>query len=228
MEALQQTERTRLRRLPKRGSFDRAVVNAIIDGALICHVGFVHQGAPFVIPTLHVRIGDQLYVHGSAASRMLRSAAEGIPLCVTVTHIDGLILARSAFHHSINYRSAVILGTAREVVGDEEKTRVLHALVNHVVPQRWEEARPPYPKELAATSVLGMEITEASAKVRTGFGADDEEDYAMPIWAGVVPVKMTIGAPVPDERVMPGVTIPGYVTNYRLPDERGHNNGKTG
>jgi len=228
MEELRPTERTRLKRLPKRGSFDRAVVNAIIDGALICHVGFVHAGSPFVIPTLHVRIGDQLYVHGSAASRMLRTAAEGIPLCVTITHIDGLILARSAFHHSINYRSAVILGTAHEVVGEEEKTRVLHALVDHVVPDRWKEARPPYPKELAATSVLGLPITEASAKVRTGFGADDEEDYAMPIWAGVIPVKMTIGASVPDDRVLPGVAIPGYVANYRLPDERGNSNGKAG
>jgi nitroimidazol reductase NimA-like FMN-containing flavoprotein (pyridoxamine 5'-phosphate oxidase superfamily) len=228
MEDLQQTERTRLRRLPKRGSFDRQVVNAIIDGALFCHIGFVHNGAPFVIPTLHVRIGDNLYVHGSAASRMLRSAAEGIPLCVTVTHMDGLILARSAFHHSINYRSAVILGAGVEVTGDEEKTRVLHALVEHVFPQRWNDARPPYPKELAATSVLSLPITEASAKVRTGFAADDEEDYAMPIWAGVIPVKMTIGAPVPDQRVIPGVAIPTYVANYRLPDERGNTNGKAG
>jgi nitroimidazol reductase NimA-like FMN-containing flavoprotein (pyridoxamine 5'-phosphate oxidase superfamily) len=228
MEELQQTERTRLRRLPKRGSFDREVVNAIIDGALICHVGFMHNGAPFVIPTLHVRIGDRLYVHGSAASRMLRAAAEGIPLCVTVTHIDGLILARSAFHHSINYRSAMILGTAREVEDADEKTRVLHALVDHVVPERWQQARPPYPKELAATSVLAMPITEASAKVRTGFGADDEEDYAMPIWAGVIPVRMTIGAPAPDDRVIPGVAIPNYVANYRLPDERGKTNGKAG
>jgi len=228
MEELRPTERTRLKRLPKRGSFDRAVVNAIIDGALICHVGFVHAGSPFVIPTLHVRIGDQLYVHGSAASRMLRTAAEGIPLCVTVTHIDGLILARSAFHHSINYRSAVILGTAREVKGEEEKTRVLHALVDHVVPGRWQEARPPYPKELAATSVLSLPITEASAKVRTGFAADDEEDYAMPIWAGVMPIRMTIGAPAPDDRVLPGVAVPNYVANYRLPDERGTTNGKVG
>jgi len=228
MEELQQTERTRLRRLPKRGSFDREVVNAIIDSALICHVGFVHNNAPFVIPTLHVRIGDRLYVHGSAASRMLHTAAEGIPLCVTVTHIDGLILARSAFHHSINYRSAVILGTATEIEDDDEKTRVLQALVDHVVPERWQQARRPYPKELAATSVLGMQITEASAKVRTGFGADDEEDYAMPIWAGVIPVKMTIGAPVPDDRVMSGIGIPDYVAHYRLPDERGNTNGKAG
>lgn len=228
MEELRPTERTRLKRLPKRGSFDRDVVNAIIDQALFCHVGFVHNGAPFVIPTLHVRIGDHLYVHGSAASRMLRTAAEGIPLCVTVTHIDGLILARSAFHHSINYRSAVILGTANEVTEDEEKTRVLHALVEHVFPQRWKDARPPYPKELTATSVLGLPITEASAKVRPGGPSDDEEDYALPIWAGVIPVKMVTCAPVADERLAPGIAVPSYLSNYRLPDERGKANGKDG
>jgi nitroimidazol reductase NimA-like FMN-containing flavoprotein (pyridoxamine 5'-phosphate oxidase superfamily) len=228
MEELRPTERTRLRRLPKRGSFDRDVVNAIIDHALICHVGFVHNDAPFVIPTLHVRIGERLYVHGSAASRMLRTAAEGIPLCVTVTHIDGLILARSAFHHSINYRSAVILGTAAEVTAEAEKTHVLHALVDHVVPGRWKEARPPYPKELAATSVLALPITEASAKVRTGFAADDDEDYAIPIWAGVMPVTMSVGAPVADEHLLAGVGLPDYVANYRLPDAREESNGKVG
>src|SRR5215467_13952946 len=193
MEALQPTERSRLKRMLQRGSVVRVIVYQIIDTALFCHGGYVHNGAPFVVPTLHVRIGERLYVHGSAASRMLRTAAGGIPLCVTVTHVDGLILARSAFHHSINYRSAVILGTAEEVTDHDTKMRVLHALVEHVVPGRWQDARPPHPKELAATSVLSLPITEASAKIRPGGPSDDEEDYALPVWAGVIPLKMTTG-----------------------------------
>ena len=228
MEELRPTERTRLKRLPKRGSFDRKVLYEIIDQALFCHVGFVHQGAPFVIPTLHVRIGDRLYVHGSAASRMIRTAAGGVPLCVTVTHLDGVILARSAFHHSISYRSAVILGTAEEVLDDAEKNRALEALVEHVVPGRWREARPPAPKELAATSVLSLPITEASAKVRPAGPNDDEEDYALPVWAGTIPVRLVTGAPIPDDRLIPGIEIPATVSNYRLPDNRGIGNGKTG
>lgn len=226
MEELQPTERTRLKRMPQRGSFEREIVYQIIDKALFCHVGFVHDGAPFVVPTLHVRIGARLYVHGSAASRMLRTAAGGVPLCVTVTHVDGLILARSAFHHSINYRSAVILGTAQEVTDQDTKLRVLHALVEHVVPGRWQDARPPHPKELAATSVLGLPITEASAKIRPGGPNDDEEDYALPIWAGVIPLKMTTGAPVADARLTGGVEVPAYVAGYLLPDARGNRNGQ--
>ncbi len=228
MEELRATERTRIRRMPKRGSYDRALINSIIDQALFCHVGFVHEGTPFVIPTLHVRVGDRIYVHGSAASRMLRTAAGGVPMCVTVTHIDGIVLARSAFHHSVNYRSAVILGVAEEVVGDAEKNRVLEALVNHVVPGRWSEARPPHPKELAATSVLGLPITEASAKVRPGGPVDDEEDYALPVWAGNIPIRLTAGAPIPDERLGPGVAISPSVAGYRLPGERGDRNGTSG
>ncbi len=226
MEEIRTTERTRVKRLPKRASYDREVVNAIIDEAMFCHVGFIHQGAPFVIPTLHVRIGERLYVHGSAASRMLRAAAGGIPLCVTVTHFEGLILARSAFHHSANYRSAVVLGTAEEVTDDAEKTRVLNALVDHLVPGRWRDARPPNPQELLATSVLGLPITEASAKVRPGGPSDEEGDYALPVWAGVIPMKVVTGAPIPDERNMAGIQIPEYVANYRLPDARGNGNGK--
>lgn len=228
MEALTPTERTRLKRLPKRGSFDREVVNAIIDQALYCHVGFVHHGSPFVIPTLHVRIGDNLYVHGSAASRMLRTASEGIPLCITVTHIDGLVLARSAFHHSVNYRSVVVLGTATETEDAAEKNRVLEALVEHIIPGRWADARPPAPKELAATSVLCMPITEASAKIRAADAADDEEDYALPVWAGTIPLRVVSGAPAPDARLTDGIELPPYVSNYRLPDARGNTNGKAG
>jgi nitroimidazol reductase NimA-like FMN-containing flavoprotein (pyridoxamine 5'-phosphate oxidase superfamily) len=228
MEALQPTERTRLKRMPQRGSYDREIVYQIIDNALFCHVGFVHNDAPFVVPTLHVRIGERLYVHGSAASRMLRTAAGGIPLCVTVTHVDGLILARSAFHHSINYRSAVILGAAEEVTDHDAKLRALHALVEHVLPGRWQDARPPHPKELAATSVLSLPITEASAKIRTGGPSEEAEDYALPIWAGVIPLKMTTGAAVADDRLMGGVEVPEYVANYLLPDSRRDSNGKTG
>jgi nitroimidazol reductase NimA-like FMN-containing flavoprotein (pyridoxamine 5'-phosphate oxidase superfamily) len=228
MEDLQPTERTRLKRMPQRGSYDRALVYQIIDSALFCHVGFVHNDAPFVVPTLHVRIGERLYVHGSAASRMLRTAAGSVPLCVTVTHVDGLILARSAFHHSINYRSAVILGTAQEVTDQDAKMRVLHALVEHVVPGRWQDARAPHPKELAATSVLSLPITEASAKVRPGGPSDDEEDYALPIWAGVIPLKMAAGAPVADDRLVDGVEVPTYVARYLLPDARRSANGQAG
>src|SRR5579885_3233457 len=199
MEELRATERTRIRRMPKRGSYDRALINSIIDQALFCHVGFVHEGTPFVIPTLHVRVGDRIYVHGSAASRMLRTAAGGVPMCV-----------------------------AEEVVGDAEKNRVLEALVNHVVPGRWSEARPPHPKELAATSVLGLPITEASAKVRPGGPVDDEEDYALPVWAGNIPIRLTAGAPIPDERLGPGVAISPSVAGYRLPGERGDRNGTSG
>ncbi|HKN01917.1 MAG TPA: pyridoxamine 5'-phosphate oxidase family protein [Candidatus Binataceae bacterium] len=226
MEEIMATERTRVKRLPKRASYDREVVHAIIDEAMFCHVGFVHQGAPFVIPTLHVRIGEWLYLHGSAASRMLRTAAGGIPLCVTVTHFGGLILARSAFHHSANYRSAVILGTAQEVTDAAEKTRVLHALVEHVVPGRWRDARPPNPQELLATSVLGLPITEASAKVRPGGPSDEEEDYALPVWAGLIPLRVVPGTPIPDERNQAGVQLPDYVANYRLPNARENGNGK--
>ena len=190
MEELRPTSRTTLKRLPKRASYDRAVLYKIVDDALFCHIGFVDQGSPFVIPTLHVRIGDRLYLHGSAASRMLRDAAGGVSLCVTITHLEGLILARSAFHHSINYRSAMILGTAHEVAADEEKSEVLRELVEHVVPRRWREVRAPNPQELAATKVLSMPIDEASAKVRTGGPSDDEEDYAMTVWAGVIPINI--------------------------------------
>jgi uncharacterized protein len=228
MEALQPTERTRLKRMPQRGSYDREIVYQIIDNALFCHVGFVHNGAPFVVPTLHVRIGERLYLHGSAASRMLRTAAGGIPLCVTVTHVDGLILARSAFHHSINYRSAVILGVAEEVTEPEAKLGALHALVEHVLPGRWQDARPPHPRELAATSVLSLPITEASAKVRTGGPSEEAEDYALPVWAGVIPLKMATGAAVADQRLVGGVEVPEYVANYLLPDARRDSNGKAG
>lgn len=206
------TERTKVRRLPKRGAYDRETIHAILDEALICHVGFVVDTAPVVIPTIHWRDGDTLYVHGSAASRMLRRLNEGVEACVTVTLLDGLVLARSAFHHSMNYRSVVVFGRAREVTG-EEKVRALEALVEHVVRGRSSEVRPPNEAELRGTTVLALPLDEASAKIRTGGPVDDEEDYALPVWAGVVPVRLTYGDPIPDT----GVTadVPGYVTNAR-------------
>ena len=208
-----QTERTTVRRLPKRGVYDAATIHSILDEALLCHVGFVADGQPVVIPTIHVRIGETLYFHGSQASRMLRNLREGVPACVTVTLLDGLVLARSAFHHSMNYRSAVIFGTAREVIDDDEKRRVLDALVEHVVRGRSAEARPANEKELRGTMVLSLPIAEASAKIRTGGPVDDEEDYALPIWAGVLPLALTPGEPIADLGVT--AAIPDYLRGYR-------------
>ena len=199
------TRRTTLHRLPKRGSHDRATIHAILDEALICHVGFAVEGQPFVIPTIHGRIGDTLYVHGSAASRMLKTLSEDVPACITVSLIDGLVLARSAFHHSMNYRSVVVLGAARPVTDPKEKWDALHAIVEHVAPGRWAEVREPSEKELKATLVLGLGLDEASAKVRTGPPIDDEEDYALSSWAGVVPLHLTAQDPLPEPRLAPGI-----------------------
>ena len=203
--AIAPTERTTLKRLPQRGSHDRTSVEAILDEALACHVGFVVDGQPFVIPTIHGRIGDRVYVHGSAASRMLKTLAGEVPVCVTVSLIDGLVLARSAFHHSMNYRSAVVLGTARSVTDPTEKWDALHAIVEHVAPGRWGEVREPNEKELKATLVLRLSLSEASAKIRTGPPIDDEEDYALPCWAGVVPLRLAALDPIPEPRLPPGI-----------------------
>jgi nitroimidazol reductase NimA-like FMN-containing flavoprotein (pyridoxamine 5'-phosphate oxidase superfamily) len=200
---LKATPRTTLKRLPQRGRFDRPTVNAILDEALVCHLGFVADGQPFVIPTIHARRGDVLYVHGSAASRMLKTA-KGMSVCLTATLVDGLVLARSAFHHSMNYRSVVVLGTAELVEDAKEKWDALEAIVEHVAPGRWAEVREPNASEMAATLVLRLPIEEASAKVRTGGPVDDEEDYALDIWAGVVPLKLTPSAPVADGRLDAG------------------------
>lgn len=207
--------RTTLRRLPSRGRFDRASVNSILDEALLCHVGFVVEGQPFVIPTIHARLGDRLYVHGSAASRMLRTLGGGVPVCVTVTLLDGLVLARSAFHHSMNYRSVVVLGTAQEATDAAEKETALTAIVEHVMRGRSAQVRPPNPLELKATSVLSLPIEEASAKIRTGPPVDDEEDYALPVWAGVLPLSLVAGAPVDDPRLPAGMAPPANVSAYR-------------
>jgi hypothetical protein len=208
------TPRTTLRRLPARGRFDRAAVNAILDEALVCHVGFAVEGQPFVMPTTYARVGDRLLIHGSAASRMLRTLSGGVPVCVTVTLLDGLVLARSAFHHSMNYRSVVVLGTAREVTGEAEKRAALDAIVEHVLRGRSVQTRPATTRELKATSVLSLPIEEASAKVRTGPPVDDEEDYGLPWWAGVLPLAIVPAAPVPDPRLGAGIALPENVARY--------------
>ncbi len=215
-----QTERTTVRRLAKRANYDRSTIKAILDEALLCHVGFVIDGQPVVIPTIHTRIDDTLYFHGSVASRMLRSLKDGVDTCVTVTILDGLVLARSAFHHSMNYRSVVVMGKAREVTDREEKLRVLEALVEHVVPGRAAEARRPNEAELLSTLVLALPIQEAAAKIRTGGPIDDDEDYTMPVWAGVLPMKLVPQPPIADR----GVTadVPAYVRDYGRDSERRH------
>jgi nitroimidazol reductase NimA-like FMN-containing flavoprotein (pyridoxamine 5'-phosphate oxidase superfamily) len=205
MDAYAPTPRTQLRRLPKRGVFDKAQVDSILDEGFLCHVGFVVDGQPFVIPTGYARSGDKIYIHGSAASRMLRNLDAGVDVCVTVTLLDGLVLARSGFHHSMNYRSVVVFGKARLVTDPQEKLDALTLFTNHIVPGRWEEVRPPTEQELKGTSVLAVPLDEVSAKVRSGPPIDDDEDYALPIWAGVVPVRTQTGEPVSDGRVPPGV-----------------------
>ena len=206
MDAYTPTGRTQVRRLPKRGVYDKAEVYSILDAGYVCHVGFVADGQPCVMPTGYARAGDRLYIHGSPASRMLRALEGGADVCVTVTLLDGFVLARSAFHHSMNYRSVVVFGRARLVTDPGEKVEALRAFTDHVVPGRWAEVRQPNEGELKATKVLALPLDEASAKVRTGPPIDDEEDYSLPVWAGVVPVRMEVGEPVADARLLPEVT----------------------
>jgi nitroimidazol reductase NimA-like FMN-containing flavoprotein (pyridoxamine 5'-phosphate oxidase superfamily) len=209
------SERTRVRRRAERGRYDRATVHAILDEGLVCHVGFAIDGQPFVIPTAHARDGETLYLHGSPASRMLRNLSEGVPVCVTVTLLDGVVLARSAFHHSMNYRSVVVVGRARAVDDAEERLRALRALVEHVARGRWADTRRPNARELAQTLVLALPIVEASAKVRSGPPLDDAEDQALPFWAGVIPLALAPGAPTPDPGLAPGIARPAYAEDYR-------------
>ncbi len=208
------TARTRVKRIPDRGKYDRETVFAILDEGLICHAGFVADGQPYVIPTLYARVDDRLYLHGSAASRMLRTLAGGAPVCVTVTLVDGLVLARSAFHHSMNYRSVVVLGRATLVEGREEKLKALEAFAEHIVRGRWNDVRHPNESELKQTSVLALPLEEVSAKVRTGGPKDEKEDYDLPIWAGVLPLPVVPGAPIPDPELRIALDPPAYVVNY--------------
>jgi nitroimidazol reductase NimA-like FMN-containing flavoprotein (pyridoxamine 5'-phosphate oxidase superfamily) len=200
-----------LRRLPKRGAHDRETIDAILDEAKVCHLGFVHDGRPAVIPTLHARAGDEVLVHGSSASRALRALAGGVEVCLTVTLIDGLVLARSAFHHSVNYRSVVLYGTARPLTERDELERALEAFTEKLVPGRWADVRWPSRKELKATSALALPIEEGSAKVRTGPPIDDDEDHALDAWAGVVPMRTQVLEPVPDAGLRAGIAEPAYV-----------------
>lgn len=208
------TARTRVVREAERGVYDRGTVYCILDEGFIGHVGFVVDGQPFVIPTAYGRSGDTLYVHGSAASRMLRNLDQGVPVCLTVTVLDGLVLARSIFNHSMNYRSVVILGTATAVQNPAEKLKALQLLSEHILPGRWADARYPNERELKATLVLRVPIDEFSAKVRQGPPVDDEEDYGFRTWAGVIPLTMLPGSPIPDPRCDPGIPIPYYVSGY--------------
>lgn len=208
------TERTQVKRLPKRGNYDRDVVYKILDSGIVCHIGFSVDGQPYVIPTNYGRSGDTLYIHGSAASRMLRTLAGGIPMCVTVTHLDGLVLARSAFHHSVNYRSVVILGTARLVEEQAEKMEALHIFTEQVMKGRWDDIRQPNEQELKGTTVLSVSLEEVSAKIRTGGPVDDEEDYARATWAGVLPFETIAKQPIPDENRKSDPPVPEYLKNY--------------
>ena len=208
------TERTQVHRLPKRGTYDRETVYRILDEGLVCHIGFVAGGKPVVIPTGYGRRGDTLFIHGSPASRMFRALGQGADVCVTVTLVDGLVLARSAFHHSMNYRSVVIFGKATVVEDPAAKREALRVFTEHVAPGRWQEVRQPTEKELRATEVLSLPLDEVSAKVRTGPPLDDEEDYALPVWAGVVPLELTFRPPLPDERLPQETAIPEYVQKY--------------
>src|SRR5215470_6935409 len=212
---MMQTDRTVLRRLPKRGSHDLKDVYAILDAAFLAHVGFSVNGQPFVIPTLYGREGDKLYLHGSSASRMLGELETGVPACVNVTLVDGLVLARSAFHHSMNYRSVVAFGTARKIGEPEQKVHALRTISEHLMAGRWNDVRGPSQKELKATAVLEFVMEEASAKVRAGPPLDDEEDYGLPVWAGILPLGLEAKAPVPDARLANGTEIPQYLRSKK-------------
>ncbi|MEX0755559.1 MAG: pyridoxamine 5'-phosphate oxidase family protein [Actinomycetota bacterium] len=213
------TPHTQVRRLPELGVYDRETIDAILDEALVCHLGFVHDGRPFVIPTLHARIGDDVYVHGSAASRTLRAiAGDPAPVCLTVTLIDGLVLARSVFEHSVNYRSVVVLGDATQIEDRDEKLRALEAFTRQLIPGRWEDARQPNEKELKATSVLKLPLDECSAKVNDGPPDDGEsEDAQLDVWAGNVPFRIAARPPVPDPLLKQGLAVPRYATDYTRP-----------
>ncbi len=214
MSDFEQTKRNRVTRLPERAKYDEDTIFAIIDEALICHVGFVVHGKPFVIPTIHARDGTRLLLHGSSASRMLNHFKEGNDICVTITLLDGLVLARSVFHHSMNYRSVVLFGKGSIVEETDQKMHGLKVLTNHLIPGRWDDARQPSEKEMTATTLIAMSIDEGTAKIRKGHPGDDEEDYDLPVWAGVIPILQRTLPPIDDEKLANGITVPDYVVNY--------------
>ncbi len=204
----------RVRRVPDRGKYDRETVYKIIDDALICHVGLVQDGQPVVIPTIHARDGDNLLLHGATTSRLIKYAASGEPLCVAITHLDGLVLARSSFHHSMNYRSAVIFGSGRLLDDPHEEFEAMKRFTNKLVPERWEDARKPNAKEIKATSIVSVELASASAKIRVGGPKDDDEDYALSVWAGVLPIRQIFGAPIADSELPANIVMPAYLRKY--------------
>jgi nitroimidazol reductase NimA-like FMN-containing flavoprotein (pyridoxamine 5'-phosphate oxidase superfamily) len=208
------TPRVRVKRVPKRGVYDRAQIDAILDEALVCHLGFVCDGQPYVLPMLHARVGDDVYIHGSTASRLVRTLAGGAPCSLTVTLLDGIVLARSAFHHSANYRSATVLGRARLVESDDERLRALEAFSEHLVPGRWAVVRPPNRRELKATQVLALALDEASAKIRSGPPADDDEDMDRDVWAGVLPLALQVHEPLPDPQLDARIAMPEHVASW--------------
>lgn len=220
MKELEPTERTRVRRFAKYANYDRKTIYSIIDRALICHVGFVAEGAPHVIPTLQVRIDDWIYIHGATSNQMLRRAIEGGEICITITHVDGIVLARSALYHTMNYRSAVIFGRA-SIVEPQRKSEIMRALVEHVVPGRWSGTRQPSSDELATTLIVGLPLTEASAKIRHGGPTDAEADYSLSHWAGVIPLQLRAGSPIADSKLDRAIQVPRHVSDFRVPDERG-------
>ncbi|MEP6922275.1 MAG: pyridoxamine 5'-phosphate oxidase family protein [bacterium] len=215
MSSFAKTKHTTLKRLPARGVFDRELVYSILDEGFICHLGFVYKDRPVVIPTGYARVDDRLYVHGSQASRMLRTLKTGIGACATVTLVDGLVLARSAFHHSMNYRSVVIFAQAKLVDDPQEKLAALFAFSEHVIAGRWNEVREPTEEELKLTTVLSLPLDEVSAKVRSGPPVDDDEDYDLPVWAGVIPLHLVAEEPVADPRLNDGIGVPGYAQEYK-------------
>jgi len=209
------SERTRVIREPQRAVYDRSTINAILDEAFFCHVGFSTGGQTYVVPTMFARVDDAIYFHGSAASRMLRNLSNGLSVCITVTLADGLVLARSVFNHSMNYRSVVALGTAQLIDDPAEKLAALHAFTEKILPGRWNDARQPNENELKSTSILKLPLTEVSAKVRTGDVEDDADDYALGVWAGIVPLRLVADTPIRDERCDPSLSVPAYAANFR-------------
>ncbi len=214
MTQFTRTETNRIKRLPKRGHYDRETIYRILDEALICHVGFVEEGQPYIIPINFARVDDNILLHGAKASRLLKHIAAGCPVCVEATVVDGLVLARSVFHHSVNYRSVVLFGRGRPVEEEQEKLSALEAITEHLIPGRWQEARRPNRKEMNATRVVAIKIDEASAKIRTGPAVDDQEDYVLPVWAGVLPLQEQTLPPIRDEALPDDIPVPDYVARY--------------
>jgi nitroimidazol reductase NimA-like FMN-containing flavoprotein (pyridoxamine 5'-phosphate oxidase superfamily) len=208
------TARNKVKRLPERGHYDAATIYPIVDAALICHVGFVLEGQPFVIPTLHARQDDTILLHGAKGSRLLRHIQSGGQVCITITHVDGIVLARSVFHHSINYRSAVLFGTGALIVDAQAQLQALEAFTERLIPGRWQDARQPNALELKQTMVIAVQIESASAKLRTGPPGDEAEDYDLPVWAGVLPLRQSAGAPLADPQLKPGVELPDYIRDF--------------